>query len=128
MRLLRASWLWSFVYSIIYFQTRQVSGTNQSFSGLRYRYYWQANRKKLILPLEKYLKALKDIKVRQKAYQSVFQSVFQGFSIMVFKYGLPDKVTIDIDLIGEAVVQCYVPVVKLLLWQIILGADYMKKN
>ena len=88
---------------------------NINFSGLRYRYYWQANRKKLILPLEKYLKALKDIKVRQKAYQSVFQSVFQGFSIMVFKYGLPDKVTIDIDLIGEAAVQCYVPVVKILL-------------
>ena len=34
---------------------------------------------------------------------------------MVFKYGLPDKVTNDIDLIGEAVVQCYVPIVKILL-------------
>ena len=68
-----ASGLWSFVYSIN-FQIRQIQARNQHFSvekslllfGSRFlrkekHFFWQANRKKLILPLEKYFKILKDM-------------------------------------------------------------------
>ena len=48
--------------------------------------------------------------------------------IMVSKYGhlmLPgaflDRVTPDIDLTDEAVVQCDVPVVKMLLWMLVIN-------
>ena len=71
-----------------------------------------ANRKKLFLPLEKYFK-------------TKFLSHLQFFKvgkIMVSKYGhlmLPgtftDKITPHIDFTDEAVVQCDVPVVKILL-------------
>ena len=65
-----ASGLWSFAYSIN-FQIRQMQARNQHFSGekglllcgsrfLKKNFFSrQANRKKFILPLEKYFKTLK---------------------------------------------------------------------
>ena len=40
---------------------KKTKKKNISFSGLRPRYYRLANRKKLILPLKKYFKTLKDM-------------------------------------------------------------------
>ena len=64
-----ASGLWSFLYSIN-FQTMQIPATSHHFLcekglliffSLISGHLRQANRKKLILPLKKYFKDLKDI-------------------------------------------------------------------
>ena len=90
---------------------------NISFSGLRSRYNRLANRKKLILPLKKYFKTLKDMIIGTESF-TVFQSGWNnGVKLWAFdEYpgAFPDKVTPDIDFTDEVVVQCDVPDVKIL--------------
>ena len=78
---------------------------NFNFSGLISHYYRLANRKKLILPLEKYFKTLK------------YGGWNNGVKLWAFdKYpgAFPDKVIPDIDFIEQVVVQCDVADVKIL--------------
>ena len=69
-----------------------------NFSGLKSHYNRLANRKKLILPLEKYFKTLK----------------YSGWNNGVKLWAFPDKVTPDIDFTDEVVNQCDVLDVKTL--------------
>ena len=82
---------------------------NISFSGLRSRYSRLANRKKLILLLEKYFETLKDMISGTKLF-TIFQSGRNnGVKLWAFNnYSeiLPYKVTADIDFTDEVVVQC----------------------
>ena len=91
---------------------------NISFFGLRSRYNRLANRKKLILPLEKYFKTLKDM-ISGTELCTIFQSgQNQGVKLRAFdEYSgtFPYKVTPDIDFTDELVVQCDVPDVKVVL-------------
>ena len=78
---------------------------NINFSGLISHYYRLANRKKLILSLEKYFKTLK------------YGGWNNGVKLWAFdEYpgAFPDKVTPDIDFTDEVVVQCDVLDVKIL--------------
>ena len=88
-----------------------------NFSGLRSHYNRIANRKKLILPLEKYFKTLKDMISGTELF-TIFQSGWNnGVKLWAFdEYpgAFPDKVTPDIDFTDEVVVQCDVPDVKIL--------------
>ena len=90
---------------------------NISFSGLKSRYKRLANRKKLILPLGKYFKTLKDMIIGTESF-TIFQSGWNnGVKLWAFdEYpgAFPDKVTPDIDFTDEVVVQCDVPDVKIL--------------
>ena len=86
-------------------------------SGLRSHYNRIANRKKLILSLEKYFKTLKDMITGTESF-AIFQSGWNnGVKLWAFdEYpgAFPDKVTPDIDFTDEVVVQCDVPDVKIL--------------
>ena len=85
----------------------KISEKNINISGLKPTYHRLANRKKLILPL---------------IILPLFESFFEVGEIIVLKYGhlmlpgtFPDKFTPEIDFTNETVVQCDVPVVKILL-------------
>ena len=83
-----------------------------SFFGLISRYSRLANRKKLILPLERYFKILKDMISGTELF-----TILEVGEIMVANYrhlmgtqgAFPYKVTPDIDFTDEVVVQCDVP-------------------
>ena len=89
---------------------------NISFSGLRSRYKRLANRKKVILPLEKYFKTLKDMIIGTESFK-IFQSGWSnGVKLWAFdEYSGPflDKVTPDIYFTDKVVVQCHFPNVKI---------------
>ena len=51
---------------------QDFSKNNINFSGLRSRFGWLANQKKLILPLEKYLTTLKDMIIDTETF-TIFQ-------------------------------------------------------
>ena len=51
---------------------QDFSKNNINFSGLRSRFDWLANQKKLILPLEKYLTTLKDMIIDTETF-TIFQ-------------------------------------------------------
>ena len=74
---------------------------NISFSGLNSRYNRLANRKKLVLPLEKYFKTLKDMIIGTESF-TIFQSGWNnGVKLWAFdEYSgaFPDNVTPDIYL------------------------------
>ena len=91
---------------------------NISSFDLRSHYNRLANKKKLILPLEKYLKTLKDM-ISGTELLTIFQSgrnnavklwAFDGYS-----GAFPNKVTPDIDFTDKVVVQCDVPDIKVVL-------------
>ena len=90
---------------------------NINFSGLRSSYNRLTNRIKLMLPVEKYFKTLKDMIIGTKSF-TVFQSGWNsGVKLWTFdEYSVvfPDKVTPDIYFTDEAVVQCDVPEIKIL--------------
>ena len=87
------------------------------FSSLRSRYNRLANRKKLILLLEKNFKILKDMIIGTESFK-IFQSgLNNGVKLWAFDEcpgAFPDKVTSDIDFTDEVVVQCDVPDIKML--------------
>ena len=74
----------------------QVSEKIINLSGFRFRYHRLANKKKLYLPLGNSFKTLKGM-------------------IIGIPGTFPDKVSPGIDFTDEAVVQCDVPVVEILL-------------
>ena len=82
---------------------------NISFSGLRSRYNRLANRRKLILPLEKYFKALKDM-ISGTELCTIFQSgQNNGVKLWVFdeySRAFPCKVTTNIDFTDKVVILC----------------------
>ena len=88
-----------------------------NFFGLKFHYNRLANRKKLILPLEKYLKTLKDMIIGTESF-TVFQSGWNnGVKLWAFaEYvgAFPGKVNPDIYFIDEVVIQFDVPDVKIL--------------
>ena len=80
-----------------------------NFFGLRSLYNRQANKKKLILPLEKCFKTLKDIIIGTESFTSFQSGWNNGVKLWAFDeyHGtFPDKVTPDIDFTDEVVVQC----------------------
>ena len=78
---------------------------NINFSGLTSHHNRLANRKKLILPLEKYLKTLK---------YGAWNNGVKLWASDEYPGAFPDKVTPDIDFTDEVVVQCDVSDVKIL--------------
>ena len=90
-----------------------------NFSGLRFRYHKLANRKRLILSLGN------SFQTHWHCQHITFwvTTCQRDRPIMVSKYGylmlssgtFPDNVIRNFDFIDEAVVQCDVPVVKILL-------------
>ena len=91
---------------------------NISFFVLRSSYNRQANSKKLILPLEKYFKTLKDM-ISGTELLTIFQSGKNNglklWSFDEYSGAFPYKVTPDIGFTDEGVVQCDVPNVKVVL-------------
>ena len=89
-----------------------------SFFGLRSCCNRLGNRKKLIFPLEKYFKTLKDMISGTELFP-IFQSgQNNGVKLWAFdEYSgaFPYKVTPDIDFTDEAIVHCDVPDVKVVL-------------
>ena len=87
------------------------------FSGFRFCYNRLANRKKLILPLKKYFKTLKDIIIGIESFtyfQSGWNNVVKLWVFDEYPEAFPDKVTPDIDFTDDVVVPCDVPDVKIL--------------
>ena len=91
---------------------------NISFWGLRSRYNRPANRKKLILPLEKHFKTLNDMISGTELF-TIFQSGQNNdvklWALVEYSGVFPSQVTPDIDFIDEELVQCDVPDVKVVL-------------
>ena len=91
---------------------------NINFSGFRSGYNRLANRKKFILPVEKYFRTLKDMIIGTESF-TIFQSGWNnGVKLWAFdgySGAFPYKVTPDIDFTDEVVVQCDVPDVKVVL-------------
>ena len=91
---------------------------NINFSCFRSGYNRLANRKKLILPVEKYFRTLKDMIIGTESF-TIFQSGWNNdvklWAFDEYPGAFPDKVTPDIDFTDEVVVQLYVPDVKILL-------------
>ena len=78
---------------------------NITFSGLKFHYNRIANRKKLILTLEKDFKTL---------WYGGWSNRVKLWAFDEYPGVFPDKVTPDIDFTDEVVVQCDVPDVKIL--------------
>ena len=83
---------------------------NISFSGLRSRYNRLADGTKLILPLEKYFKTLKDMIIGTDSF-TIFQSGWNNcvklWTFYEYSEAFPDKVTPDIYFIDEVVAQMW---------------------
>ena len=94
---------------------------------LRSCYHKLPNRKKLILPLEKYFKTLNDMFVGTpdaKPYShlqffKVGEIMVSNISIWCYQ-GHFQRVTPDIDSKDEDIFQCYVPLVKILLYMLVI--------
>ena len=92
-------------------------GKKHQFSGFRFCYNRLPNRKKLILPLKKYFKTLKDIIIGIESFtyfQSGWNNVVKLWVFDEYPEAFPDKVTPDIDFTDDVVVPCDVPDVKIL--------------
>ena len=77
-----------------------------------------ANRKKLILPLEKYFKALKDMISGTDLFTTLQSGRENGVKLWTFddhSGAFPYKVIPDINFTDKVVVQCDVPDVKMVL-------------
>ena len=89
-----------------------------SSSSLRSSYNRLPNRKKLVLPLEKYFKTLKDMIIDTESstfFQSGWNNGVKLWAFDEYSGAFPYKVTPDIDFTDEVVVQCDVPDVKVVL-------------
>ena len=109
----------SIKYSIVWVKISEKKKTkkNITFSGLGSHYNRLANCKKLILPLEKYFKTLKDMVIDTESF-TIFQSGWNNgvklWALDEYPRAFLDKVTPYIDFTDEVVVQCDVPDVKIL--------------
>ena len=90
---------------------------NISFFSRRSCYNRLANRKKLILSLEKYFETVKEMIIATESF-TVFQSEWDnGIKLWTFDEhsgAFLDKVTLDIYFADEVVIQCDIPDVTIL--------------